>query len=236
MPLLRICLPVRVVRKADLHLSKPRILPLMQRPDPLDRLLRHRLVDMDAARVPCIVRPRRDLALPRKEPHVVAGVTGEVDIAGPRAREGVNVAGEMARRVDDVEAAVGEEIDRVRDGGAEGLPGCGPKHLLGGELLFDLGGVGGGGLPVAHEVVADDFDWVYEAGVGPGDRVGRVVGGWELDCSVEWEEVFLEVCVGANFGDVLAVQEILRTGPDDEVGFLVREVRRHADVVPVDVG
>lgn len=77
-----------------------------------DMLLRRSFVRMDAAHMAVGLERDSDLALARDDARVVSGVACKVDPRSGRvrAREDVDVAGEVARGVDDVHAAVAEVV------------------------------------------------------------------------------------------------------------------------------
>lgn len=86
--------------------------------DLLQRLPRPVRVNMHAPQPPrpAPVVVHTDPLLASQDAHVVAAVPAQVDPAvGAHARKEVEVSVEMARAVDEVDAAVGEEVDGVRE-------------------------------------------------------------------------------------------------------------------------
>ena len=78
---------------------------------------------MHAARPPFPIRVLCDIFFTSNDAWVVAAVAAEVEPAVSREpAEQVDMARQVAGCVDDVEGAVGEEVERVREGG-ERRPG-----------------------------------------------------------------------------------------------------------------
>lgn len=92
---------------------------LLQAPNPLDGLFRLRTVRVDATRLAVCVEPFADLFLPAHDAAIMAGIARKVDplaaamIIGDAGEE-VDVALEMARRIDDIEAAISKYVKHSR--------------------------------------------------------------------------------------------------------------------------
>lgn len=113
------------------HLDAPRLQP----PDPLDRRLRLPPVRVDAAHRAPLVPPLPDRALAAQDPAIVARVARQVHPRAGRAREQVDVAGQVARGVDDEEGGVAEDVEGVREAeGREGGPGADGEGELAGVV------------------------------------------------------------------------------------------------------
>ena len=110
------------MREENIHLRHPQ-----ERPDTPDVLYRVFLIGMRAMRVASRIYNDRDLLLTGEEAFVVRRIASEKDprtLRG-RASEDVQVPGEMANGVDEVETAISKVVVSARkraDGGIEG--GC----------------------------------------------------------------------------------------------------------------
>src|SRR5271156_4115127 len=116
---------------------------------------------------------------------------------------------QMPRRMDDVDGAIAEEVDRVREDVAEGLPRQESE-------IIDAAGSGFGAFV--------------------GLVRGYLINVRELERSPQRQQIPFKVVVRANGDLVRTVQEIQRSMPDYEPRVGIGEVGGCPDVVPVDVG
>ena len=107
------------MRENDLHVPT-----LGQVSDSSDRFRCPCRISVNAAQLPTIVFPCRDLVRPVKKSDVMTRVARQVDrFALSCAREDVDVSWQVAWGVNDVEAPVTEKVDGVGEDLVERLPG-----------------------------------------------------------------------------------------------------------------
>lgn len=103
--------PLLIMRQDYLYLPLPL---LQQHSDPPQILLARTLIDMITMSMPILIVPDPYLFLPSDQPPIVRGVPGEVHprtvTSGGGACEDVDVSCHVSEGVDDVDAAVAEEV------------------------------------------------------------------------------------------------------------------------------
>ena len=100
------------MRQNDLHL----LVCATHDPDSLKRLFCFADIPMDTAHLSLRILPRGNGDFPRQDPPIMARITGEIDpLFPPDPSQDVQVSRKMARRIDDVEATILEEVDRARE-------------------------------------------------------------------------------------------------------------------------
>lgn len=105
----QVSLPLNIMSKHDLHA------PPLQLPDPPNRPLSRLPIYMNTANLPLGISPLSNLLFAGQQTPVVTRVTAKIHVLPVRhADQEIDMAREMARRIDDSHRAITEHVEGVR--------------------------------------------------------------------------------------------------------------------------